>query len=168
MLVKPSTTTGKSPARELVDKLMAQQGISEAQAIHLIAISRADASEHGRGFFQELTELGVNASENLVPGIAPLGQAESTARAVSGTKTPSPAQRAGNVTHEGEQGAEHAAAAAAHQLSGLAGELGKLVQTYGLRLLEILAGGALVLFALVTLAKGGEPPKAPKVVPVPV
>jgi len=54
------------------------------------------------------------------------------------------------------------------EIPSLIGEIGTLIKTYGIRLLEILAGGALVLFGLVTLARGGQAPPVPKAIPVPV
>jgi hypothetical protein len=47
-------------------------------------------------------------------------------------------------------------------------EVGELIKSYGIRLLEIIAGGILILFGLVTLARGGQPPNMPKAVPVPI
>lgn len=57
---------------------------------------------------------------------------------------------------------------AEHLPSGILGELESLVNAYGLRLGEILAGAVLILFGLATLAKGGQTPDLPKAVPVPV
>ncbi len=91
------------------------------------------------------------------------------------------AASAGAATAEGAAGggaaatAKDAASKAASSASGgltkdlLAGGLAvgvaELVKAYGVRILEIVAGGALIVFALMTLARGGE---APAVLPVPV
>jgi hypothetical protein len=51
---------------------------------------------------------------------------------------------------------------------GLAVGLAELGKAYGVRILEVAGGGALLMFGLATLARGGKPPDLPKVVPVPV
>jgi len=41
------------------------------------------------------------------------------------------------------------------------GEIAELIKAYGPRLLEVIAGGLLIMFGLVTLAKGGKAPDLP-------
>jgi hypothetical protein len=80
-----------------------------------------------------------------------------------GTGTP---QKGGGDLHIGTTpgSATEAEGAAEHPL-GVLGSIGKeivkLINLYGLRLGEILAGAALILFGLATLAKGGQAPSLP-------
>jgi hypothetical protein len=65
--------------------------------------------------------------------------------------------------HKGEEvGEELGNKAKSALVEPIAKALGELVKGYGLRLGEILAGAALILFGLATVAKGGTPPKVPR------
>lgn len=72
----------------------------------------------------------------------------------------------GNLQSENVEGATEKAGNALSDVGGAVfAAIAKIISTYGVRLLEIVAGGVLVLFGLATLAKGA-PPKMPAVVPV--
>lgn len=66
------------------------------------------------------------------------------------------------TTHVTENGqtktvTEDTESAISKGVPSIAGEIAKLIGAYGLRLGEILAGAALILFGLVTIAKGSAP-----------
>jgi hypothetical protein len=63
---------------------------------------------------------------------------------------------------EGEKGKEESKVAL-----GIAAQIAELIGSYGLRLGEVIAGGLLILFGLVTLTKGNGG-GGTKVVPLPV
>lgn len=122
----------------------------------------------GESFWDQVLKT-VGMSAIPLPGVAGAGALGGEA-ATSGE-----AAGAGAAGGAGAGAAGAEGAAAGGVLSGLTskllagGLLGALVASvsgYGTRLLEIIAGGVLVLFGLVTLAKGGEAPKLPAVVPV--
>lgn len=128
----------------------------------------------GKGVSSNVTNPGGFSFANaLVYGAAGVGGVALTAgRAAAAAGTDAAAGGAAGA--EGAAGGAAggtAATAASKTLSsalgeaGLIGAAGLLVGAYGTRLLEILAGGALILFALMTLARGG---KAPSAIPVPI
>lgn len=113
---------------------------------------------------------GFNLADALIYGAAGvLGTAALAPRLATGAEVTA-ATGGGAAAGEGAAGGA-ATTAATKSLSSALGEaglvagIGVLVGAYGVRLLEILAGGALVLFALMTLARGGKAPDLP-VIPV--
>lgn len=71
--------------------------------------------------------------------------------------------KSAHETSAGEKGEEEAEKAIPNWVGGFT----ELIKAYALRLIEILFGGALLMFGLVTLARGGRAPSLPPVVPVP-
>lgn len=113
------------------------------------------SSAEGHGFFQDLGE-----------GLTDLWTATGFGAGVRAGSTvagkPTPAQQLGHDIRAAEAPPEHLAEQAPGAVAGWVTGFGELLKSYGPRLLELLAGGVLIIFGLVTLARGGRPPSVPK------
>jgi hypothetical protein len=165
---EPTTTTLLQRAETRIRGELERNGMHPADATRvagervkqgLLTVQR----EHGNeiGFLSQIDEAGLAVLE-----AGGFGAASNAAAKITGSPTASSqvGKAAQAVEQKGVEGAEKAPGAIGNPILEA---LTALVGTYGLRLGEVLAGAALVLFGLVTLANGGKAPK-PGVVPVPV